>query len=336
MLNLVTGPGGFLGRYITEQLLSRGQKVRGFSRGDYPYLQAMGVEMVRGDISDAQKLEEACRGVDTIYHVAGLCGIGEPWERFYRTNTYGTHCLLEAARKAGVKKFIYTSSSSVSFDGYDQKNVTVEPVYPTRWLCHYSHSKALAEQEVLQMNGKDGLLTCSLRPHLVWGPRDNSLIPRLISRAAAGSLKRVGSGKNLVDMIYVENAAAAHLQAADALAVNSPVAGNVYFLSHGQPVNCWEWIDELLEIYQLPPVKHQISYAAAWSAGWFFEKIWKIFSWETDPPMTRFLAGQLAKDHYYDISPAKRDFGFSPTITKEQGMEALKKEFSKTKGVPFS
>ena len=329
MLNLVTGAGGFLGLYITELLCAGGKKVRAFCRGKYPRLDALGVETVRGDICDSEKLEAVCRGVDTIFHVAAVCGIGEPWKRYYRTNTLGTRRLLEAAKKAGVRKFVYTSSSSVSCDGSAQPGVAEKKTYPRRWLGHYPHSKALAEESVLKANDPDGMLTCALRPHLIWGRRDNSLIPRLVDRARSGRLRRIGAGDNLVDMICVENVAAAHLQAAEALAPGSPVAGSAYFLSHGAPVNCWQWIDELLAIYGLPPVKKQLSVHAAWYLGWFFEVLWKLIGWEEDPPMTRFLAGQMGKDHYYDITRARQDFGFSPAMTKEEGMAALREEFLK-------
>jgi len=326
MFNLVTGAGGFLGLYITELLCAGGKKVRAFCRGKYAELDALGVETVRGDILDSEKLAEACRGVHTIFHVAAVCGAGEPWKKYYRTNTLGTRMLLEAAKKAGVRKFVYTSSSSVSCDGSVQRGVNEEKM-PRRWPAHYPHSKALAEESVLAANDPHGMLTCSLRPHLIWGRRDNSLIPRLIERARTGLLRRIGDGKNLVDMICVENVAEAHLQAAEALTPDSPVAGRAYFLSHGTPVNCWQWIDELLAIYDLPPVRKQISFRMAWNLGWAFEMLWKLFRWEADPPMTRFLATQMGEDHYYDIRRAREDFGFSPTVTKDEGMARLRVEF---------
>ena len=125
----------------------------------------------------------------------------------------------------------------------DQCGIDESAPYPTKWFGYYPHSKAIAEQAVLAANGKSGLSTCSLRPHLIWGPRDQALIPRLLERARNNRLIRIGDGKNLIDTVYVENAAAAHLQAADALAPGSPVAGNAYFISQGEPVNCWGWIE---------------------------------------------------------------------------------------------
>ncbi len=326
VMNLVTGAGGFLGLYITEMLRARGEAVRAFCRKQYPQLDALGVETLQGDLCDRAAVERACAGVHTIFHVAAISGVGEPWDKYYRTNTLGTRFLLDAACENGVRKFIFTSSPSVSFDGTHQRNVDVEETYPARWLAHYPRSKAMAEEMVLRANARAGLLTCALRPHLIWGPRDQALIPRLVERAKSGHLHQVGDGENRVDMIFVENAAQAHLQAADALAPGAAVAGNAYFLSQGQPVACWAWINEILALHGLPPVKKRLSFRAAWCLGWVCERIWKVFRWETDPPMTRFLAAQMAKDHYYDISRAKRDFGFSPTISKEAGMAALAEE----------
>ncbi len=116
-------------------------------------------------------------------------------------------------------------------------------------------------------DGQGGLRTCALRPHLIWGPRDPHLVPRLLARARAGQLRRVGDGQNLMDVIYVENAALAHLQAADRLEAGSPVCGRAYFLGQEQPVNCWGWINQLLEMAGLPPVECSISLAAAWRIG---------------------------------------------------------------------
>ncbi|MDO5113386.1 MAG: NAD-dependent epimerase/dehydratase family protein [Planctomycetia bacterium] len=328
MGTLVTGAGGFLGLYIAEMLVARGEKVRSFCRGHYPGLQRLGVEQFLGDLRDWNAVRQACVGMETIYHTAAISGLGEPWEKYYGINTLGTQNLLQAARENHVRKFIFTSSPSVTFDGQPQRHVDESAPYPSRWLAYYPHSKALAEKRVLEANGQDGMWTCALRPHLIWGPRDKALIPRLIQRAREGRLRRVGNGNNRVDMIYVENAARAHLQAADALDEGSPVAGNAYFLSQGEPVYCWEWIDELLALYHLPPVKKRISLPAAMRVGWVLEKCWKMLGWESDPPMTRFLALQLAVDHYFDISRARNDFGYVPEISTEEGMQRLQASLS--------
>jgi nucleoside-diphosphate-sugar epimerase len=195
--------------------------------------------------------------------------------------------------------------------------------YPARWLCHYPHTKALAEQHVLEANGTNGLMTCSLRPHLIWGERDRHLIPRLLERARSGKLRRVGDGTNLIDMIYVENAARAHLQAADALEPGSPVCGRAYFISQGEPVNCWDWINRILELAGLPPIVKSISFRAAWRIGGAMEAAYRLLRLKSEPRMTRFLAAQLAKDHYFDIRRAIDDFGYCAQVSTEEGMQRL-------------
>jgi nucleoside-diphosphate-sugar epimerase len=199
--------------------------------------------------------------------------------------------------------------------------------YPERWLCHYPHTKAIAEQQVLAANGMGELATCALRPHLIWGPRDQHLIPRLIARARSGQLRRVGDGQNKIDMIYVENAAAGHLAAADALtSANAKAAGRAYFLSQGAPVNCWNWINQILSLANLPPVTKSVSKEAAWRIGIVFESVYKLLNIRSEPRMTRFLAAQLAADHYFDIRRAQVDFGYVPAISTEEGMRRLARE----------
>jgi nucleoside-diphosphate-sugar epimerase len=184
----------------------------------------------------------------------------------------------------------------------------------------------LAEQAVLSANDQGDLRTCSIRPHLVWGPRDHSLTARLVARAKSGRLRRIGDGANLIDMIYVENAAEGHLQAADALVEARPgtaTAGKAYFLSQGEPVNCWQWINEILALVDLPPVKKSISLKTASAVGVACEATWRALRLRGEPPMTRFLASQLATSHWFDISAARRDFGYAPHVSTAEGMRRL-------------
>ncbi len=322
---LVTGAGGFLGLYLVEQLVAHGDQVRAFSRKKYAALDALGVESVQGDVRDAEAVAEACRDCDVVFHTAGVAGIWGSWQHYHGINTVGTENVVAACRRHRVPRLVYTSSPSVTFDGAAQEGVDESAPYPDRWLCHYPHSKALAEQHVLQANGPD-LLTCALRPHLIWGPRDQHLIPRLLTRARSGQLRRVGDGTNLVDMVYVENAARAHLLAADALQADSPVAGRAYFISQGEPVNCWQWIDEILKLADIPPLSKSISLKSAWRVGMAMEWIYSALRIKSEPRMTRFLAAQLAQPHYFDIRRAREDFGYRPEISTSEGMRRLQAE----------
>ena len=130
----------------------------------------------------------------------------------------------------------------------------------------------------------------------------------------------------MIDIIYVENAAAAHLQAGDALSVGSRVAGKSYFISQGQPVNCWNLINELLTMAKLPLVKRSVSFQSAWRKGMFLENCYELFGIRSEPVITRFLALQLARSHWFDISNAKNDFGYNPIISIEEGLARLAAE----------
>jgi len=321
---LVTGAGGFLGRYVVEQLVARDINVRTFCRGRYVELESLGVESVRGDLRDAAAVLSACEGIDTAFHVGGVAGIWGPWRLYDEVNRQGTENLLAGCLAHHVQRMVYTSSPSVTFDGSTQEGIDESAPYATKWLAHYPRSKAAAEQAVLQANGEKGLATTALRPHLIWGPRDRHLAPRIFDRARRGMLRRVGDGTNLIDNIFVENAAAAHLAAANAL--RSPTAapaGKAYFLSQSEPVNCWEWIDALLAIADLPPVERSISLRSAMRIGAGCELAWRVLRLRGEPPMTRFLAAQLGASHWFDISAARRDFNYEPKISTEEGMRRL-------------
>ena len=323
---LVTGGGGFLGLYIVEQLVARGDTVRVLCRSTYPRLVELGVESIAGDIREPESVVRACAGVDTVFHVAAVSGIWGSWQHFYGVNTVGTENVIAACRAQQVPRLVYTSSPSVVYDGRDHCGTNETLPYPASYLCHYPHSKALAERAVLAANTTNGLTTTALRPHLIWGPRDNHLIPRLIARAKAGKLRRVGRGDNLISMSYVENAAHAHLLAADKLAAGSPVAGQAYFINEPVPVKLWQWIDELLALAELPPVKKSISRGAAYAAGALLEAAYRVLSLPGEPPMTRFLARQLGGTHYYDIGKAVRDFDYQPLVSVVAGLQRLQSE----------
>ncbi|GAK51286.1 3-beta hydroxysteroid dehydrogenase/isomerase [Candidatus Moduliflexus flocculans] len=317
---LVTGGGGFLGRYIVEQLRERGDVVTVFARGNYPELERIGATLTRGDLQDNDAIQAACAGMDAVFHVAARPGIWGTWESFYQPNVVGTQNVIDACRTQRVPKLIFTSSPSVVFDNQPQAGCDERLPYPTQFENFYSQTKALAEQMVIHANTSE-LLTVSLRPHLIWGPRDPHLLPRLIARAKAGQLMQVGEGKNCVDMTYVEDAARAHLLAEQALQPGSPVAGSIYFISQDAPTNLWNWIRELLQTLEIPPIKRTISQGTARTLGAAMELIWRSCRLSTEPRMTRFLASELALDHYYDISRAKHDFGYVPQFSMETALE---------------
>lgn len=318
---LVTGGGGFLGSHIAARLYDLGDQVSILGRRKYSGLRE-GVESIQADLRDPEAVFHACQGKDAVFHAAAKPQIWGSAREFFEINVEGTRNVIEACKKQGVKKLIFTSSPSVVFDNSDMEYVDESVPYPESYLCEYPRTKALAEQLVLSANG-DRLLTVALRPHLIWGPGDPHLIPRLIDRARKGQLVQVGDGTNKVDMIYIDNAVEAHMRACSALAPGSPVAGKCYFVSDGDPVILWDWINNLLGNLQLPPVTRKLSYRAAYGLGAVMEGVYRIFRLPGEPRMTRFLAAQLATSHYFDMTRAVRDLQYKPIVSVDEGLKRL-------------
>ena len=317
---LVTGGGGFLGGAIVRQLVERGDRVRSFSRSFYQELASMGVEQIQGDISDKSAVEKACKDIDLVFHAAAKIGIWVDHVEFYKTNVVGTQNLLAACHKNKVSRLVYTSSASVIFDGTDMEGVDESVPYPEKFHSHYQKTKAIAEQNVVMASGND-LRTIILRVHLIWGPRDNSLVPRIISRAKR--LRIIGNGKNLIDTIYIDDAARAHLLAADKLDENPKLSGKIYFITQDEHVSLWDMVNRILKAAGLAPVKRSIPRRVAWLIGAFLEFAHKSFNIKSEPQMTRFLADELSTSHWFDISAAKRDLGYKPTVSMEEGLHRL-------------
>jgi nucleoside-diphosphate-sugar epimerase len=319
---LVTGGGGFLGGAIVRRLRARGDSVRSFSRGDHPELNDLGVEQVRGDLADPEAVARAVAGCALVYHVAARAGIWGSYADYHRSNVVGTQNIIAACRRQRVPRLVYTSSPSVVFDDRDMEGVDESVPYPRHHYAPYPATKAEAEQLVRAANDEN-LATVALRPHLIWGPGDTNLVPRIIARARAGRLRRIGRRPNLVDSTYIDDAAEAHLRAADRLAPGSPIAGKVYFLSQGEPWPLWDLVNRILQAAGLPPVTRTIPRPLALLAGGLCEAFGHALGLAAEPPMTRFLACELSRAHWFDITAARRDLGYAPSITIEEGMRRL-------------
>jgi nucleoside-diphosphate-sugar epimerase len=318
---LVTGGGGFLGGAIVRRLLAAGARVRSFSRRCYPALDAFGVDQIQGDLVDRTAVGSAVAAVDLVFHVAARPGVWGRYEDFHQPNVIGTENVLQACRHQGVKHLIHTSSASVVFNGQDMAGVDESVPYPDQWTAHYPRTKALAEKKVLAA-GRQDLQTIALRPHLIWGPGDNHLVPRIIQRARR--LRRVGHGRNRVDTIYIDNAAEAHLQAAAVLLNRPELSGNVYFISQDEPIALWGMVDAILAAADLPPVRRSLSAPAAKRIGTLMEWVYRAFGLPGEPRMTRFVAEELATEHWFDISAAKTDLGYHPLVSTPEGLRRLK------------
>ncbi len=319
---LVTGGGGFLGGAIVRLLLRRGETVRILGRSPQPELAALGVECFSGDIADPQAVAKAVDGVDAVFHVAAKAGVWGDRKEFFAVNLTGTLNVIDACRKFGVGDLIHTSTPSVVFSGEPFRGADESLPYGRNWLCAYAESKAEAEKAVLAAHDGTSLRTIALRPHLIWGPGDPHLVPRVLDRAASGRLRIVGDGHNKVDLTYIDNAASAHLAAWDGLR-SGATGGKAYFITNDEPVVLWDWVNQLLGMLGRPPVQKKISLAAAYRIGATLEFVYRSLRLQTEPRMTRFVAVELAKDHYFNCSAAQRDFGYTPAVSVEQGLGRL-------------
>jgi len=317
---LVTGGTGFLGRRIVERLLAQGRAVTVLARKPAPDLEKRGVRFICTPLDDSVAVSAACRGVETVFHVAAQVGVWGKYNDFYRTNVLGTRALLDGCRVHGVRNFIHTSTPSVVYNGHDLAGANESLPLTTACPSPYPLTKAIAEREVLAANSET-LRTVALRPHLIWGTGDPHLVPRILERARAGRLRIVGNGKNRVDMVHIENAVDAHLLAEHALRTSA--AGKAYFITNGEPVVLWDWINQLLVALGEPPIRKHISLGAASSVGALCEAVWRVLPLKGEPPMTRFVAAELAKEHWFDINAARRDLGYVPKISMAEGTNLL-------------
>ncbi|MGQ4581977.1 2-alkyl-3-oxoalkanoate reductase [Lysobacter sp. F60174L2] len=322
---LVTGGGGFLGQALCHGLRERGHEVASFNRGHYPELDRLGVVQLRGDLADRDAVIHAATGCDAIFHNAAKAGAWGSYDDYHRANVLGTRHVLDACRAHGIGRLVYTSTPSVTHRAtHPVEGLGAEQVpYGEGFKAHYATTKTIAEKEVLAANDAT-LATVALRPRLIWGVGDNQLLPRLVERARAGRLRLVGDGDNLVDTTYIDNAAQAHFDAFDALAPGAACAGRAYFISNGEPRTMRDTLNGLLAAAGAPTVDKSLPFGAAYAIGAVCEGLWSVLPLKGEPPLTRFLAEQLATTHWYDMGPARRDFGYVPRVGFDEGLARLR------------
>jgi nucleoside-diphosphate-sugar epimerase len=317
---LVTGGGGFLGSAIVRRLIERGDDVRSLARNFYVELEQLGVDQVQGDISDPEDVAKACDGRDIVFHVAAKPPPWGKYDDYYRINVTGTQNIIDSCRKQNIARLIYTSTPSVVFNGKDIEGADESMPYPNKFCTHYSETKAIAEQNVVAVSNRK-LNTIVLRPHEIWGPGDNHILPRLVARA--NRLKQIGNGKNRIDTIYIDDAADVHVLAADKLKENPKLSGRIYFISQDEPVPAWDIVNALLKAAGCKQIKKAVPFRIAWLAGALLELVYNTLQLSGEPYITRFMAEAVSQSHWFDISAAKKDLGYKPKLTTAEGLKRL-------------
>lgn len=323
---LITGAGGFVGGGVARAMIARGHVVHAILRRAYPALapleRAGALRVFRGDLADAETARRAAEGCESAFHVAAKAGVWGPYDEYYRSNVVATEHVLAACRAAGVRRLVFTSTPSVVHAGHDVEGVDERAPYAERYETAYPETKAIAERMVLAESGP-ALATVALRPHLVWGPGDPHLVPRILERARRGRLVLVGGGAKKIDATYVDSAVHAHLCALDRLAPDAACAGRAYFVAQGEPMPLRDLVNGILDAAGLPPVRRSVDPRVAWAAGAVLEGAYRLARSEREPPLTRFVAHQLSTAHWFDLGAARRDLGYEAPISTAEGLRHL-------------
>jgi nucleoside-diphosphate-sugar epimerase len=321
-VSLVTGGGGFVGRALVAALRARGDRVLVAEPFGEPWRDDIQFERV--DIRDTEALARLCEGVNTVFHNASLVHTKHNREDdVWSVNLGGARSVLRACWQARVDKLVYVSTASAVYEGKDIENGDETLPYARRSQAPYADSKIAAEGEVLAANGQRGVLTCAIRPHVVFGPGDKRFLPAILKRARAGQL-RVSVGVNntkLSDFTYVDNLIDALLLADERLTPDGPVAGQAYFVTNGEPVPFFGFVKSVLLELGLPKILAGVPYPIVYAAAAIKESIDTLRGGTIhEDGMTRFAIRYMVRHHYFDISKAKRDLGYTPRVSLAQGI----------------
>lgn len=309
---LLTGATSLLGRTTAATLLAAGHEVTVLQRRP----SGLPCREVLCDITDTQGVDAAARDQEAVLHLAAKVDVTGPWREFERVNVGGTRAVVEASRRAGVRRLVYVSSPSVAHAGEALEGVAAEPAAPALARSSYARSKGMAEQLALAADGSD-LAVVAIRPHLVWGPGDTQLVGRIVERARAGRLVIVGTGAALIDTTVLPNAA-------DALvaALTSPARSEALVVSNGEPRTVREILSRICLAMGVPPPARRVPAPVAKAAGVAVQAMWAGLG-RNEPPLTRFLAEQLSTAHWFDQRRTREALGWRPRVTLDEGFRAL-------------
>ncbi len=316
---LVTGASSLIGRHTVAALQGAGHQVTAFQRSP----SGLVATELLGALGSPE-MAAACRGQDAVVHLAAKVGVVGTWDEFYDTNVGGTEALLAAAQDAGVQRFVHVSSPSVAHTGTALVGASATPAAPEAVSGHYSRSKAIAEQIALQSSAQD-MAVVAIRPHLVWGPGDTQLIGRIVDRARRGRLALVGSGSALMDTTYVTNAADALVAAVD----HCPnLGGQAFVVSNGEPRTVQELFQRITDAAGITWRPRRVPGTLASAGGTAAEKVWARTGRTDDPPITSFLAEQLATAHWFEQQSTQQALRWKPLVSLAQGFQQLQLWFA--------
>jgi nucleoside-diphosphate-sugar epimerase len=316
---LVTGASGLLGGAVARVLVARGEDVRTLQRRPSGIT---GASDLAGSVTDPDAVRRAVDGVDAVVHLAARVSLAGPREEFDAVNIGGTTTLLDAAERAGVRRFVQVSSPSVAHAGASLVGVGAEPADPAHARGDYARTKAAAELLALDRDGgaSGGLAVVAVRPHLVWGPGDTQLVERVLDRAARGRLPLLDRGAALIDTTYVDNAANGIVAALDRAEV---VHGRAYVLTNGEPRTVADLLTGICRAGGVRPPAWRVPARLARTAGGVVEAVWRLRPGTDEPPMTRFLAEQLSTAHWFDQRATREDLRWRPEVSLDEGFERL-------------
>lgn len=323
---LVTGASGMLGGALARALAARGDDVTVLQRRP----SGLGLREALADVADRPAVAAAVAGQEAVVHLAAKVHVTGAWRDYERANILGTRSVVAACMTSGVGRLVHVSSPAVAHAGHALVGEGAGPADPWRARGHYARSKAVAERHALAADSAD-LRVVAIRPHLVWGPGDTQLVARIVARARAGRLPVVGSGAALVDSTYVTNAVDALMAALDRC---PEVGGQALVVSNGEPRPVAELMAGICRAAGARPPRRHVPARAAWLAGAAVEAAWSaraVLPGATaggDPPMTRFLAEQLATAHWFDQRQTRQVLGWAPRVSLEEGLDELSRWFA--------
>lgn len=319
---LVTGGCGFIGRNLVNGFVSAGFDVIVLDFAGEAFRDD--VTFINTDIRDKNAVIAACKGINTVIHNASVVHTKANHSKaVWEVNFQGTLNIIEACKIHKVPKLIYISSASVVYQGKDIENGNEKLSYSTISQAAYADSKIQAEKAVLAFNGSLDTTCCAIRPHVVFGPEDNRFIPAIIEKTKAGKLKRsIGKNNKLSDFTYVSNLVDAVIAAEAKLGVNTPVAGQAYFITNGEPISFFDFIGDFLMAWGQPAITKKVPFWLAYSVAAVLE-FWDTLKGGTfkENKLTRFAVKYMVTHHYFSIDKAMKDLDWRPKVSLDEGIK---------------